>query len=386
MPNFTVNLDQNHLSNIPHREGISRSAESLTFDGSRWTRKQAESLLTAFAPDGAKFTGQKAAKKAKAKILSPTVEDMAIIRRMLPDLGEDEQFTVFEISAANTRIDFEMDQLSKSVLDAMAAFVNANDGISFLFNHDNREILGKVFSARVELIAGESDHWELIEKVYIPQGVTMPGQPTISVDRAIRTGLLDKVSIRFLAPWELKELPDGGFITVFTDDGKTEILHTETSFVYFGGQRDAARRKSFDFKNEKRKPMQKTVQKQIELNGKSYGFSVAVDSEADSVALTAPEALAEDFTKMAGELKAATEKAEALQKELDEQKAPIVNKILNIQDEAKKDFKYSEDELKAMPLERLSAYLKDLSKEYDKGKSQVKPGAPANKTEEPTYF
>lgn len=274
--------------------GVTRSGGQIEFDAARYTNDQVKAIMDRAAtdPEGLQSGG--------CKEYSPTETDLAIVREMAG--GNVDGLFIFEFSAANSRTDYDGDRLTPAFLKEMANFANAQK-ISLMYGH--AEIMGKVFSAEVVPSKDHAGHYELREKAYVMRDWTVPGQPAVKVMDAIKSGVLDYVSVRFKGPSEWKE-EEGQYVRVFNPTGKDAVIHPETSIVWFGGQREARMaKKNFDYTVSPAKSATNTPNiriMNIEWRGKTF------DIKADGENLTGLDAL-KDFAEKA--IKEAEDKAAA---------------------------------------------------------------------------
>jgi hypothetical protein len=191
-----------------------------------------------------------------AVILRSQVEAraQAIERRALDESaleGETPFFWSAEIS--NGRLDSHYTRMDVSSLRNYAQ--DAEAGVSFLYGHDNREVIGRSLGG--QFVGGQGNGVaRVLADFYSVAGIQLGTVSSDQVIRAIRTGILRDVSIGFyggelecsicgrdiLRDWECRHYP--GFKYEVEHDGKTEeVMCTadvknahlaETSSVYKG--------------------------------------------------------------------------------------------------------------------------------------------------------
>jgi hypothetical protein len=276
-----------------------------------------------------------------------------------------EGITIYKISAANSRADYENDTLTKGFLDAMAAFANEQKP-ALLFNHDPSTILGKVFKAEVAPLNGHDGHFELIEYVYVLNSFNFPGQPDTKAVEAINEGILDFVSVRFRGPytWDEKAENPG---RVYAPNGSTEITHPETSFVWFGMQRDA-KKKAFDYTIEDNPKTKTSKIKSMNLDfiGKTFSLEVAGDEVKGIKALE--DHAKEQINAATDAQKSAETERDNLKTEVESFKTKTIDRIKALQGKDCLNLDAitarTDDDLKGYDMARLSEYREVLEKKF----------------------
>jgi len=322
-------------------EGVKRIGDTLVFDTD--DRNKAINLIGSVprqATKGMQITSTKAVSGAELETL----------KGLAPDLNFDGG-KVFKFVAANTRKDRDNERFSPDVLKKFADDVNSG-GRAFQWMHDKTKIVGTVFYAD---FAGT----ELTQYALIPSAIKMPDQPDYALTQAIEDGMIKYVSVGFRGFRQMVESKDANGNAVaewvwFIDPARPETKEfteqTELSLVNLGAQYGAQRKgiDSIEFIDDKVKNMSKHVK--LSIGGKEYAVTAELKGEELAIGVAEVEAAVKGLEAELASAKTATED---LQKEVEAFKAPLIADIVNGQKEVAEALRNTEDELKAMPVDRL---------------------------------
>ncbi len=350
---------------FPTGKGITVTGQTVEFDG--FTEDQAKEITQRFwrklMPDGSAVT-LKTLKKSKAM----TEDEVSLIKNKLPDGYDPKRHSIYKIGAANTKLDRDNDQFTPGYLQAMAKAVN-DHGAALLFNHNNDYLIGKVFYATTAQMEGaDVMHTELIEYAMIGPDATLPGQPSNTILKNVEDGTLTDASVRF-GRWksEIKEV-GGNYIRIIDVPEQGEMVHPETSLVFFPAQIGAGlklfstngQHEPFDFKSfnptiihPKKSFTMAEVTNEVKFGEKTLKVTAKLDGDKGEIS---------GLPELQKEYDSALSRATTAEKELTDAKQPYVNSVQNLEGEKglKKSAPRKEDELKGKTLTELMGLEKDL--------------------------
>lgn len=254
-----------------------------------------------------------------AKMYTPTDADRAKIAGLIGQELAD-QVAIFQVEAANTRIDYQRDRFTRDLLMICAMQANANPGVSVLFDHDSEYIIGRVFEGKVVDIADGVS--ALMVKLYILPGTLMPNDTGLTVEAAVKGGILQYTSIGVSAPtisWE--EGPDE-YYRVIGVENPNDVVYIEQSLVYRGAQRGAAVKSVDQKKICTFEPFNPT-----KMDIKIKEFTLTVDGDT----VKGVEIIEKSFNDMQAAVDAAKAENDRLTAELKALKEPRVSAVIALE-------------------------------------------------------
>lgn len=359
---FTYTVKEELSKELLSQLGVSQNGDLVSFDPEKgWTEKRAESYL--------KYGGLKVIglgkKEAFSKVHKATDEDYRMVREML---GNPENFDVASelffreaLVMNSSRIDRQEDLATDKALQALADSIN-RERSRWNTQHDRSGgSLAKSYYAYIKNVKGVN--W-LAVRFYGDKKTLMPGQPDVTVERALITGMLDHVSIGFFG---LRPTYDEDKNCWILDpvEGK-EVTVYEISFVDLGAVQEARVEKSATKAKVKPKQILKMSTKSFQISGATYTVSAKAveggDPEIDTTALEGQvKRLADqgEAYKKASE-EAQTELKEAKKSYVDNIRAKQAHESMNIRE----SLRDSEEDLYAKSLKWLTEKSEDLTEKY----------------------
>lgn len=264
---------------------------------------------------------------------------------------------VFRFSVANTRIDRDRERFTKELLDKFANDINSG-GRQFLFAHRTDQWLGFVFKAQVRPVGNGSNDFELMEWVFIQDGVTLPNQPNVKMSDAIEQGVAKYVSIRFRAKAQRNEDLE---IWEWVYDAESQPMatlteQTELSAVFLGAQYDAQRKdaSTIEFVKTEKKNTFTNMKKEITILVAGKEMIITVEAGEKEITVSG---LAE-----------VNEAIKGLDDNLKEARADFENDILNIEKEIEESegARMTKEQVEKMPFAQLKSKAESLRKKFPK--------------------
>ena len=257
-------------------------------------------------------------------------DELAMLKSQFPNLNFDSG-KVFKCVAANTKLDRDVEQFSREILELFAKQINAKP-VTLMWQHDRETHgLGRMFGASVNISQGGQD-FDLVAHILVSNEARIPDQGERKLAPAVEDQYVTDVSIGFRAWGEYKEVMVNGenryIYTYGIDPQRPETKDAyirEISFVDFGAQVGAQTFKAANHQIEfikENKTMTKTVN--IEIGGVQH--AIEIEATGDAITVKGVE-VAQLAIKTATD--AATAKIDGLQKSVDLFRAPIEADVVN---------------------------------------------------------
>lgn len=346
----------NILKHLPKTPKISVYGQEVRFKGI--AEAQAKEIMLAAQR---REYGEKAVTLSKLTTKALTPAEVSAHGLTIPEGAK-----AYVAAAANTLVDRVKDKFTKRVLEKYASQIS-QERISLCFNHQTSKIVGRVAKGWVEEMPNNPGDYEMKVVFYTEEKFVVPDQPKMSIPEAIEKGYLQNISIQFTSYNTLQEVGDS-LITILDDHpedpSRAEIM--EVSLVWFPAQYQA----NVKFKSlrdpENRDDGYSLFHKTVIKMEKSFNIgdvtcSVTTADDGNITEMKGFDEVRAALDRKDSEAKALKEQNEALQKQLEDAKAPMVKGIQDLYVSAKTDKLYqrSEAELKSLSLKEINEmYLK----------------------------
>lgn len=348
-----------------YRAEVLKGLEDVEHDGSRisfgssWSAEDAEQAMKLLDASLKQIQVQ-----TVSKAYTPTESDYSAIQQMMLTQGGREydvkKFGIYETVACDTLVDFTREKFTKRVLDAVQP--QAADGITILVNHQENNMIGRTFAARVQPIPNDPANFELIVRFYVPDFATMPNG-TNAVDN-INTRVANFTSVAIQNRNIIWEETDAGYIRVYDYDADRPPVYVEHSVVYRGAQPRAAIKAfggALPNENVNPNPIAMDITKTLKVGtgdaAKSYTVNISgTDKNPEVKGLEIIEATMND---MAAENKSLKDENAKLTEQAKAGKKSLVDSIRTIEKKLKQP-ETDEKALYALSHEQLEAKAKGL--------------------------